>query len=62
MYICFIRRDSDWGDIRRQRRYSGGLMIEVLARQVGSAMASDGIVTVAVVKMGFIPRMGVLYM
>ena len=57
--ICFARCNSDWGDMGRHCGYSGWPGIEITARQVGRAMASDGVVTVAVVKVGFIPIVGI---
>ena len=57
--ICAARCNSDRGDMRRHCGYSGWSRIEITARQVGRAMASDGVVTVAVVEVGFIPIMGI---
>ena len=57
-----MSHDIDWGNIRRKRRHNEGPRIEISARQIRRTMALDGVVTVAVVKMGFIPIVGVIDM
>ena len=57
--IFFVRRDSDRGNIRRHCEYSGWPRIKISGRQVERAVAPDGVVTVAVVEVGFIPIMGI---
>ena len=53
--VCVVSHDIDWSDIRRKRRHSEGPRIEISARKMGRTMAADGVVTVVVVKIGFIP-------